>query len=237
VPEFRQGSADAGQLQIVREVLSSAPPFGRLWPIHGLRLFARLALIAIDGSESLPCAFASLVVGEPKRLRSGREVHVSVLDSDAVRILANHNAAMSNLLTIWTRRTWMRVASILSFVFAAGHSFGGTQSWSPAGETDVLRAMRSCSFDTAGFSRTYWDFYFGFGLIISLSLIVQASVLWQLPALSKAQPALVRPIVIVFIAASLVSAGLSWMYLFATPAVFAVLIAVSLSLAPTAPEG
>jgi hypothetical protein len=131
----------------------------------------------------------------------------------------------------------MRIASILSFVFAAGHSFGGTQSWSPVGETEVLRAMRSFRFDAEGFSRTYWDFYVGFGLIISVYLIVQAIVLWQIAALSKTQPGRVRPIVIVFIAANLASALLSWAFLFATPSVFALLIAVSLGLALMAGDG
>jgi hypothetical protein len=140
-------------------------------------------------------------------------------------------------LNVWTRQTWMRIASILSFVFAAGHSFGGAQSWSPVGETEVLRAMRSFRFDAEGFSRTYWDFYVGFGLIISVYLIVQAIVLWQIAALSKTQPVLVRPIAIVFIAANLASALLSWAFLFATPAVFALLIAVSLGLALTAADG
>jgi hypothetical protein len=145
--------------------------------------------------------------------------------------------ARTNLLNVWTRQTWMRIASILSFVFAAGHSFGGAQSWSPVGETEVLRAMRSFRFDAEGFSRTYWDFYVGFGLIISVYLIVQAIVLWQIAARSKTQPVLVRPIAIVFIAANLASALLSWAFLFATPAVFALLIAVSLGLALTAADG
>ena len=36
---------------------------------------------------------------------------------------------------------WLRVSSIISVLFATGHSLGGRQSWSPAGETEVLRAM------------------------------------------------------------------------------------------------
>jgi Na+-transporting methylmalonyl-CoA/oxaloacetate decarboxylase beta subunit len=97
--------------------------------------------------------------------------------------------------------------------------------------------MRSFRFDAEGFSRTYWDFYVGFGLIISVYLIVQAIVLWQIAALSKTQPVLVRPIAIAFIAANLASALLSWVFFFATPAVFALLIAVSLGLALTAADG
>jgi hypothetical protein len=38
--------------------------------------------------------------------------------------------------------------------------------------------MKSHHFDAMGFSRTYWDFYYGFGLVISGYLLVQAVMLW-----------------------------------------------------------
>jgi pimeloyl-ACP methyl ester carboxylesterase len=40
-----------------------------------------------------------------------------------------------------------------------------------------MRAPRSHSFEAEGFRRTYWDFYLGFGVIISAYLLVQAVVL------------------------------------------------------------
>ena len=46
----------------------------------------------------------------------------------------------------------LRIASIITLLIAAGHSSGGLGFWSPAGETDVLRAMRSFHFDAAGVS-------------------------------------------------------------------------------------
>ena len=63
---------------------------------------------------------------------------------------------------------------------------------------------------------------FGFGLIISAFLLVQAVVLWQLQ---------IRPIVASFLVAFVVNAILAWMFFFAVPAVMAVAIAACLGLA------
>jgi hypothetical protein len=125
----------------------------------------------------------------------------------------------------------LRIASIASLLFAAGHTLGGLQSWSPPGDTDVLQAMRSFRFDAEGVSRTYWDFYIGFGLIISVFLLAQAGVLWQLATVSKKDPVQVRPILSMLFIAVLANAVLSWKFFFAVPVVLAIAIASSLGLA------
>ena len=89
----------------------------------------------------------------------------------------------------------LRIASILTLLLAAGHTSGGLTFWSPAGETEVLRAMRSFHFDAAGVSRTYLDFYLGFGFLLGVYLLVQALALWQLASMAKAEPIRVRPLV------------------------------------------
>ena len=73
----------------------------------------------------------------------------------------------------------LRIASVISLVFAAGHSLGGRKYWSPQGKTEVLKAMRTVRFEVFGVSRTYLDFYLGFGLSLSVFLLLQAAVLWQ----------------------------------------------------------
>ena len=47
----------------------------------------------------------------------------------------------------------LRTASIVTLILAVGHTTGGLSSWSPDGETEVLRAMRSFHFDFAGVSQ------------------------------------------------------------------------------------
>jgi hypothetical protein len=125
----------------------------------------------------------------------------------------------------------LRAASVISLILAAGHTLGGLQSWSPPGETDVLRAMRSFRFDAEGVSRTYWDFYVGFGLIISLNLLTQAVILWQLSTASKREPASVRPMLRVFFISVVANMMLTWKFFFAVPLILSVAIALSLGLA------
>ena len=126
----------------------------------------------------------------------------------------------------------LRIAAVLTFLYFAGHTSG--IPWTPAvgpKEIPVLEAMKSHSFDVAGFKRTYWDFYFGFGVILSGFLLMQAVVLWQLGSLAKTDALRVRPIVASFFVAFVVNAVLAWKYFFAVPVVVTVAISVCLALA------
>jgi hypothetical protein len=131
----------------------------------------------------------------------------------------------------------LRMASIISLLFAAGHTLGGLQSWSPPGETEVLRAMRSFRFDADGMNRTYSDFYIGFGLIISVFLLAQTAVLWQLSTVSKKDPALIRPILSVFFISVVANAALTWRFFFAVPVILSVAMALCLGLALVVARG
>src|SRR3954454_21068007 len=125
----------------------------------------------------------------------------------------------------------LRITSVITLLFAVGHSLGGMQSWSPPGETDVLRAMRSYHFDAGGVSRSYLDFYLGLGFSISVYLLLQAVLLWQLATIAKVDPVRIRPMIVAFFVASLASAFLSWKFILAIPAIFCVVIAACLALA------
>src|SRR5262245_60642857 len=124
----------------------------------------------------------------------------------------------------------LRITSIITLAMAAGHTLGGTKSWSPMGENDVLRAMGSVRFDTQGVSRTYLDFYLGFGFTISVCLLLQAVLLWQLAAIARTDPRSTRPLIASLFLASIASAILSWVFIFAVPAIFSAVIAASLAL-------
>ncbi len=71
----------------------------------------------------------------------------------------------------------LRITSLITLILAVGHYLGGVDSWSPVGETEVLKTMQSFRFDTGGMSRTYFDFYLGFGFILSVYLLLQAVLL------------------------------------------------------------
>jgi hypothetical protein len=126
---------------------------------------------------------------------------------------------------------WLRVSSIVSLLFAAGHTLGGRTAWSPVGETDVLSAMRTHQYTVEGVSRSYLDFYLGFGYSLSVFLLLQAVILWQLCAIAKSNPALVRPIVGSFAVASIVGGIITWMFIFPLPALFSAALSACLVIA------
>jgi hypothetical protein len=117
-----------------------------------------------------------------------------------------------------TTRVLYRIAAVLILLFDLGHSAGCP--WSdPAWGVD-LGAIQSSHFKVLGFSRTYWDFYVGFGLFVSVLLLLAAILAWQLGSLSTQTLALLRTTAW---ALALCFAGLtilSWMYFFAIPIAF-----------------
>jgi hypothetical protein len=59
-------------------------------------------------------------------------------------------------------------------LFDLGHSAGFP--WSDPEWGVDLGSIRSSHFRVLGFSRTYWDFYVGFGLFVSVFLLLAAVV-------------------------------------------------------------
>jgi hypothetical protein len=76
-----------------------------------------------------------------------------------------------------------RVAAALLVLFALGHQFG-FRSVDPSWHADtVVSSMRAASFTVQGFSRTYWDFFSGFGFIVTLFFLFSAVLSWELARL------------------------------------------------------
>jgi hypothetical protein len=96
-----------------------------------------------------------------------------------------------------TATRWLRISSVLSLLFAVGHTLGGRKYWSPMGDNQVLQAMRTVHFDLAGTSRSYLDFYRGFGYSISVFQVMLAVLLWQLATLARANGDATRPMIAV----------------------------------------
>lgn len=121
-----------------------------------------------------------------------------------------------------------RIASVLILLFAAGHTLG-FRKIDPKWQIDSLvEAMRTTRFVTQGFSRTYWDFYTGFGLFVSLLLVFAAVLAWQLGGLPPSTLTLMRgsgwALAISFAAVTV----LSWRYFFIAPVVFSSIISLCL---------
>lgn len=136
-----------------------------------------------------------------------------------------------------SQRVYIRIASVITVIFAAGHLMGATESWSPPGETAVLQSMRAFEFDAMGSTRSYADFYVGFGLYIGVLLIAQAVLLWQLGALATVDERRVRPMVAALLIASVAGTVVSWQFIFLLPALFSAATGLCLGLALFAPTG
>jgi hypothetical protein len=127
---------------------------------------------------------------------------------------------------------FLRIAAVLTLLYCAGHTSG--MPWTPYTDPDatsVLEAMKGRSFEAQGFRGTYWDLYFGFGLVISVYLLLQAVVLWQVASLAKTDHIRIRPLIVSFLIGFIINAALSWQYFFIVPVVLAALIAICLAIA------
>ncbi len=124
--------------------------------------------------------------------------------------------------------TLYRLTSVLLLLFDFGHTLGFRQSDPKWGVDSLLVSMRSIHFDVQGFSRSYWDFFVGSGLFVSVFLLFAAVLAWQLGGLSAETLALLRgpawALALCFAAVTI----LSWRYFFILPIVFTFLITVCL---------
>ena len=124
-----------------------------------------------------------------------------------------------------------RTASILLLLFAAGHTIGFRQV-DPAWRADSLVAsMKSVHFKVNGSERTYWDFFVGFGLFVSVLMVFAAIVAWQLGSLPAETLAQMRLVARGFPACVGIVLWLSWRYFFVIPVVFSVAILLCLTVA------
>jgi hypothetical protein len=135
-----------------------------------------------------------------------------------------------NIAVSMTSIFWLRAASAVALLYALGHALGGLQSWSADGARAVLDAMRTVEFDVMGRTRTYLDFYVGFGHTISVLLFLQAVLLWQLAgAVSRGAPA--GPMLVSMFAAAVAGAAVVARFLFIVPIVMSATIAGCLAIA------
>ena len=125
----------------------------------------------------------------------------------------------------------LRVAAVLAAVQGLAHGglFMSAKPRYGAAEVAVVEAMKSNRF-FGGATRSYWDLYFGYGLIAAATCLVEAVLLWQLVKVAESNPALVRPIVGLLVVANVGHALLVARYfLFYVPIAFDVLIAAALA--------
>src|SRR5690242_15806273 len=85
-----------------------------------------------------------------------------------------------------------RIASILLCLFAVGHTVGFTQVEPKWGIDSLIQSMRSIHFNVNGSDRTYWDFFVGFGLFVTVFMVLAALIAWEFGGLPAATLASMR---------------------------------------------
>ena len=128
----------------------------------------------------------------------------------------------------------LRTASALTLIFCAGHTYG-TLNPSSRGpeEAAVFMAMQAYPFAIMGVRRTHWDFYRGFSLLFSVTLLMLAVLLWQLGGIAKADPAKARPLIATLCLGYIGFTILCGVFFFTAPAAVSAAAAICVALAFT----
>ena len=124
-----------------------------------------------------------------------------------------------------------RISAALLVLFAGGHTIGFRRVDPRWGIDAVVSGMQTNRFDVQGLSRTYWGFYVGFGLFVTVLLLFATVLAWQLSRLPAevlhAMPLLTWGFALSFVAVTY----LSWRYFFPAPVIFSAVIALCLAVA------
>ena len=131
-------------------------------------------------------------------------------------------------MTAMSTTLWLRISSVITLLFAAGHTLGGLKYWSPMGDNAVLQAMRTVHFDAMGANRSYLDFYLGFGYSLSVIQLMLAVLLWQLATLARTNALTVRPMIAVITLAVAACAVIAWRFILPVLALFSLVQLASL---------
>ena len=128
-----------------------------------------------------------------------------------------------------TAKNLLRAASMVMLLLALGHTLG--EPWTPApgpASLAVVSAMRDTHFNVMGLERSYFNFYVGFGWLLSAYLFGHAVLFWQLASVLDLAGMRLRSIVGVLAVESICAVILSWRFLFWVPLIMSALIALLL---------
>jgi hypothetical protein len=127
---------------------------------------------------------------------------------------------------------FLRIAAVLTSIHAVLHTIGGVFGEAgPGPATIAVEAMKANQFLLMGHTRSYWEFYRGMGLAVTILLTAEAVLFWLLGSLAKTEARRLRPIVGTFLVGYAAMAVNSYAYFFLAPVIVESLIAACLGLA------
>ena len=129
-------------------------------------------------------------------------------------------------------KLFLRIGAVVAIVQAILHTIGGVYGTpEPGAAAAAVVAMKANHFAVTGLDRTYWDFFMGFGLGITVFLAIEGVVFWMLGSLAGKDGVDVRPILMAFVVGYAALAVLAYQYFFFAPLVCDALVALCLGLA------
>jgi hypothetical protein len=125
---------------------------------------------------------------------------------------------------------YLRIASVVTLVHALLHTVGGVFGRiEPGPQQAAVDAMRANTFPMMGVIRSFWIFYRGFGLGITIFLLAAAVVMWQLSTLAKSESHRLRPIYWTLLVAFVAMAVNSYLCFFWAPVAVELIIAICMA--------
>jgi|SRR5271155_3511651 len=114
-----------------------------------------------------------------------------------------------------------RVVAVVFVLFALGHTYGflSLRAPSPEGRA-VFDTMNTVHFVVHDRSYAYGEFYRGFALSCTVSMIFSAFFSWHLGELARSVPSAIGSMGWVFVAVQVAGVVLSWKYFGPPPVVF-----------------
>ena len=113
---------------------------------------------------------------------------------------------------------WFRALAVVLAFFTLGHTLGTRKAITTAPEeAAVIASMQQYRVPVMGFLRSYWDFYRGFSVTISVLLAALMVFAWQLGTLSRRNPREALPFAVTILIACVANAIVSFSYFFTAP--------------------
>lgn len=123
-----------------------------------------------------------------------------------------------------------RLATYLLILYCAGHTWGALLSTPHFGQASdaVFRAMKSVHFQAQGADSTWYGFYMGFGLMVSVFFLFSAAMTWFMGGLVRCEKRALAPLIWGLFLSYIANTVLAWAYFFPAPIIFSTLISALL---------
>jgi hypothetical protein len=119
---------------------------------------------------------------------------------------------------------WFRALAVVLGLFTLGHTVGTVHAVTDSPqEAAVISAMQGHRVPVMGFLRTYWEFYRGFSISITVLLATLMVIAWQLGSLARRNPREALPRAVTLLVACVGQAIVCFIYFFTAPMILSTL--------------